>query len=57
MIKCFFIQNSFIHLHPQNKTVYSTVYLGFIHIDSNYTNNNTPSMPLFDAHLEGFLFL
>lgn len=24
---------------------------------SNFTNNNTPSMPLFDAHLEGFFFL
>ena len=26
-------------------------------IDSIFTNNNTPSMPLHDAHLEGFLFL
>lgn len=22
----------------------------------NFTNNNTPSLPLFDAHLEGFFF-
>lgn len=56
MIKCFFIQNSIISLHPQNKIVYSTVYLKSIHNDSNFTNNNTPSMPLYDAHLEGFLF-
>jgi hypothetical protein len=25
--------------------------------DRFITNNNTPSMPLFDAHLEGFFFL
>lgn len=24
---------------------------------SSLTNNNTPSMPLYDAHLEGFFFL
>jgi hypothetical protein len=26
-------------------------------IDSSFTNNNTPPMPLHDAHLGGFLFL
>lgn len=25
--------------------------------DSTFTNNNTPPMPLHDAHLGGFLFL
>lgn len=25
-------------------------------LERNFTNNNTPSMPLFDAHLEGFFF-
>lgn len=24
--------------------------------ESNFTNNNTPPMPLYDAHLGGFLF-
>lgn len=28
----------------------------FFQIERIYTNNNTPSMPLFDAHLEGFFF-
>ena len=25
-------------------------------LERNFTNNNTPSMPLYDAHLEGFFF-
>ena len=25
-------------------------------LDFIFTNNNTPSMPLYDAHLEGFFF-
>lgn len=25
-------------------------------LDCIFTNNNTPSMPLYDAHLEGFFF-
>ena len=30
---------------------------GSFFFDSNFTNNNTPPMPLHDAHLGGFLFL
>lgn len=30
---------------------------GSFFFDSNFTNNNTPPMPLYDAHLGGFLFL
>lgn len=30
---------------------------GALFFDSNFTNNNTPPMPLYDAHLGGFLFL
>jgi len=30
---------------------------GSFFTDSNYTNYNTPPMPLFDAHLGGFLFI
>lgn len=30
---------------------------GFFLLESNFTNNNTPPMPLHDAHLGGFLFL
>ncbi len=30
---------------------------GSFYKDSNFTNNNTPPMPLHDAHLGGFLFL
>ena len=26
------------------------------YLDCNFTKNNTPSMPLYDAHLEGFFF-
>ena len=29
----------------------------FFQSDRNFTNNNTPSLPLCDAHLEGFFFL
>lgn len=28
----------------------------YIALDSIYTNNNTPSMPLYNAHSEGFFF-
>ncbi len=28
-----------------------------LYLDSNFTNDNTPPMPLHDAHLGGFLFL
>jgi len=30
---------------------------GYIFFDSTFTTNNTPPMPLCDAHLGGFLFL
>lgn len=29
---------------------------GYIALDSTYTNNNTPSLPLNNAHSEGFFF-
>lgn len=34
-----------------------TLVCRLFHTDSFSTNNNTPLMPLFDAHLRGFFFL
>ncbi|WP_407515960.1 hypothetical protein KFZ70_04205 [Tamlana fucoidanivorans] len=36
-----------------SKHAYVRVYIA---LESTYTNNNTPSMPLYNAHSEGFFF-
>lgn len=46
---CTFVLSFGTDLLYQNRFIF--------HSDSTFTNNNTPSMPLFDAHLEGFFFL
>lgn len=35
----------------------ATIVARFFNTDSCSTNNNTPLMPLLDAHLRGFFFL
>ena len=47
--------STFVATVPTLHTVRSAS--GSFFFDSNFTNNNTPPMPLNDAHLGGFLFL
>ena len=46
---------TFVSTVPALHTVRSAS--GSFFSDSNFTNHNTPPMPLHDAHLGGFLFL
>ncbi len=55
----FINSNNCLLLYPH--TVTNTfIFCNIVVCSSHYsslTNNNTPSMPLRDAHLEGFFFL
>lgn len=55
MKKYFFNQNIIVLLHPQKTSNIFCYFLCISFSESIFTNNNTPSMPLYDAHLEGFL--
>lgn len=55
-LKNTYLQNS-LYICTIIVDVFSSKTSNYFQSDCNFTNNNTPSLPLCDAHLEGFFFL